>query len=134
MSRQQDRATERDRIKEMELQNKTFHEKFKMQNIKLKLHETYYKTEIAKLQQETDRLQKENKQLSIAYNKFQESEREKSFNESFGKVVTNVQILGAIGELAMKFAEKLQTKKTWKTEKIEVVFREVMNEVLQIKE
>ncbi len=90
-SRQQMRADERLRIKEIEKQNKTFNDKFKMQELQITAMKALYENEIIGLKKEIERLEQKNKELSNIYQKHQETEREKQFIENFGKMLNKVQ-------------------------------------------
>ena len=83
-SRQQIRADERQRIKDIEKRNKAFNDKFKMQELQNTAMKILYENEIIGLKKEVERLKKENKELSKAGH-------EKQFIESFGEMLEKTQ-------------------------------------------
>jgi len=84
------RADERLRIKEIEKQNKTFNDKFKMQELQMTAMKVLYENEIIGLKKEVELLEQKNKELSNIYQKYHETEREKQFIESFGQMLSKV--------------------------------------------
>ena len=68
-SRQQMRDDERKRIKEIEKQNKTFNDKFKMQELQMIAIKALYENEIIGLKKEIERLEQKNKELLNIYEK-----------------------------------------------------------------
>jgi predicted RNase H-like nuclease (RuvC/YqgF family) len=90
-SRQHMRADERQRIKDIEKQNKTFNDKFKKQELHFSATKAILENEIIGLKKEVERLKKENKELSKGYQKQKETESEKQFIESFGKMLEKTQ-------------------------------------------
>ena len=90
-TRQQMRADERQRINNIEKQNKTFNDKFKKQELELTATKAILENEIIGLKNEVERLRKENKELSKGYQKQEASERKKQFIESFGNMIAKNQ-------------------------------------------
>jgi len=91
-SRQQMRAEERKRIKNIISENKAFKEKFEKQELNLKTTKAVLENEIIGLKNEVERLRKENKELSKGYQKQEASEREKQFIESFKETANKINL------------------------------------------
>ena len=85
------RADERQRIKDIEKENKTFNDKFRMQELKITAMKECYENEIIGLKKEVERLKKENENLKSENFEKLQNEREKQFIESFSKKITEMQ-------------------------------------------
>ena len=85
------RADERQRIKNIEVENKNFHLQLEKSERKYLTDTNLLEMEIKMIKDKNKKLEKENKELSKGYQKQAETEREKQFIESFGKMLEKTQ-------------------------------------------
>ena len=90
-SREQMRSDERQRIKNIEAENKNFHLQLEKSERKYLTDTNLLEMEIKLLKDENKKLKKENKELSKGYQKQAETEREKQFIERFENIISKTQ-------------------------------------------
>ena len=90
MNRQQQRFAERQRLKNMERENKNFKDKFKRIKLELSATKAFFETENIGLKREVERLRNENKELSKGYQKQAENERERQFTNRIIKHIPKI--------------------------------------------
>ena len=90
-SRQQMRADERQRIKDIKKENKNFHLKIEKLERDFLTDTNLLKMEIKLLTDENTKLKGENKELKKGYQIERDNQREKQFIENFTKKITEMQ-------------------------------------------